>query len=138
MRNDFVAKMLFVVMLCATLLYSGCYSPLIHLQSVGLAKDDTMQKKDSIHTGDSMHSNDSIQADKKAQPLIFYKECSRNGSAWLYECQSIGLESMQQAIYLYYPNALLNNITMKFYPQKTYIRFEIDDSSVMQDLLNNI
>lgn len=132
MRNDFVAKMLFMIMLCATLLYSGCYSPLIHLQSVGLAKDDTMQKKDS------MRSNDSIYADKKAQPLIFYKECSRNGSAWLYECQSIGLESMQQAIYLYYPNALLNNITMKFYPQKTYIRFEIDDSSVMQDLLNNI
>lgn len=132
MRNDFVAKMLFVVMLCAALLYSGCYSPLIHLQSVGLAKDDTMQKKDSIHI------KDSIYADKKAQPLIFYKECSRNGSAWLYECQSIGLESMQQAIYLYYPNALLNNITMKFYPQKTYIRFEIDDSSVMQDLLNNI
>ena len=128
MRNDFVAKMLFVVMLCAALLYSGCYSPLIHLQSVGLAKDDTMQKKDS------MRSNDSIYADKKAQPLIFYKECSRNGSAWLYECQSIGLESMQQAIYLYYPNALLNNITMKFYPQKTYIRFEIDDSSVMQDI----
>lgn len=128
MRNDFVAKMLFVVMLCAALLYSGCYSPLIHLQSVGLAKDDTMQKKDSIRI------NDSIQADKKAQPLIFYKECSRNGSAWLYECQSIGLESMQQAIYLYYPNALLNNITMKFYPQKTYIRFEIDDSSVMQDI----
>ncbi|WP_104746916.1 hypothetical protein [Helicobacter bilis] len=128
MRNDFVAKMLFVVMLCATLLYSGCYSPLIHLQSVGLAKDDTMQKKDSIRI------KDSIYADKKAQPLIFYKECSRNGSAWLYECQSIGLESMQQAIYLYYPNALLNNITMKFYPQKTYIRFEIDDSSVMQDI----
>lgn len=128
MRNDFVAKMLFMIMLCATLLYSGCYSPLIHLQSVGLAKDDTMQKKDSIRI------NDSIQADKKAQPLIFYKECSRNGSAWLYECQSIGLESMQQAIYLYYPNALLNNITMKFYPQKTYIRFEIDDSSVMQDI----
>ena len=132
MRNDFVAKMLFVVMLCAALLYSGCYSPLIHLQSIGLAKDDTMQKKDSIRI------KDSIYADKKAQPLIFYKECSRNGSAWLYECQSIGLESMQQAIYLYYPNALLNNITMKFYPQKTYIRFEIDDSSVMQDLLNNI
>ncbi|EMZ39262.1 hypothetical protein [Helicobacter bilis] len=128
MRNDFVAKMLFVVMLCAALLYSGCYSPLIHLQSVGLAKDDTMQKKDSIRI------KDSIYADKKAQPLIFYKECSRNGSAWLYECQSIGLESMQQAIYLYYPNALLNNITMKFYPQKTYIRFEIDDSSVMQDI----
>ena len=115
-------------MLCAALLYSGCYSPLIHLQSVGLAKDDTMQKKDSIRI------KDSIYADKKAQPLIFYKECSRNGSAWLYECQSIGLESMQQAIYLYYPNALLNNITMKFYPQKTYIRFEIDDSSVMQDI----
>ena len=128
MRNDFVAKMLFMIMLCATLLYSGCYSPLIHLQSVGLAKDDTMQKKDSIRI------KDSIYADKKAQPLIFYKECSRNGSAWLYECQSIGLESMQQAIYLYYPNALLNNITMKFYPQKTYIRFEIDDSSVMQDI----
>ena len=128
MRNDFVAKMLFVVMLCAALLYSGCYSPLTHLQSVGLAKDDTMQKKDSIRI------KDSIYADKKAQPLIFYKECSRNGSAWLYECQSIGLESMQQAIYLYYPNALLNNITMKFYPQKPYIRFEIDDSSVMQDI----
>ena len=128
MRNDFVAKMLFMIMLCAALLYSGCYSPLIHLQSVGLAKDDTMQKKDSIRI------KDSIYADKKAQPLIFYKECSRNGSAWLYECQSIGLESMQQAIYLYYPNALLNNITMKFYPQKTYIRFEIDDSSVMQDI----
>lgn len=128
MRNDFVAKMLFMIMLCAALLYSGCYSPLIHLQSVGLAKDDTMQKKDSIRI------KDSIYADKKAQPLIFYKECSRNGSAWLYECQSIGLESMQQAIYLYYPNALLNNITMKFYLQKTYIRFEIDDSSVMQDI----
>lgn len=124
MQNNFSKKIIYVSMLCIALLYSGCYSPLISLQSVGLAKDDVTQTKDSIHADNG----------KKNKPLVFYKECSRNGSAWLYECQSIGLESMQQAIYLYYPNALLNNITMRFYPQKTYIRFEIDDSNVMQDI----
>ncbi len=110
-------------MLCMALFCIGCYTPLMHLQSIGLAEDMPSYK---------LHADN---IDKISQnTIIFYKECSHNGSAWLYECQSIGLESLQQAIYLYYPNTIINNITMFFYPKKTYIRFEIHDSSLLQDI----
>lgn len=94
---------------CA-MIFCGCYSPIIKLQSIGVAKNDSTPEKNQTKN-----------------PLIFYKECSRNGSAWLYECQSIGLESIQQAIYLYHPNAILNDIVILFYPKKSYIRFEVYD-----------
>ena len=109
-------------MLFCLFMLCGCYSPIINLQSIGLAKDS--QYAEDIQTTKQRTTNS----------LIFYKECSRNGSAWLYECQSIGLESIQQAIYLYYPNATINDIVMLFYPKKTYIRFEIYDSNVFQDV----
>lgn len=109
-------------MLFCLFMLCGCYSPIINLQSIGLAKDS--QYSEDMQTTKQRTTN----------PLVFYKECSRNGSAWLYECQSIGLESIQQAIYLYYPNATINDIVMLFYPKKTYIRFEIYDSKVFQDV----
>lgn len=111
---------------CIVLFMSGCYSPLLRVQSIAL---------ESESQGAQTALNNESQAQQRAkQPLIFYKECSRNGSAWLHECQSIGLQSMQQAIYLYHPNVMLNNIVMTFYPKKTFIRFEVYDSSLFYDV----
>lgn len=105
---------------CFTFLLCGCYTPIIKLQSIGLAKDN--------------QSITDMQLKQNTQnPIVFYKECSRNGSAWLYECQSIGLESIQQAIYIYYPNIILNDIVVSFYPKKSYILFEIYDSKLFLD-----
>lgn len=113
-------KLAHSLLFCFAFLLCGCYTPIINLQSIGLAKD-------------SQFITDMQLKQNKTNPLVFYKECSRNGSAWLYECQSIGLESIQQAIYLYYPNIILNDIVVSFYPKKSYILFEIYDSKLLLD-----
>ncbi|MCI5786785.1 MAG: hypothetical protein MR025_04985 [Helicobacter trogontum] len=128
MRNKFSTRIVFLPMFFIILLYSGCYSPLLQLQSIGLAHDNVMPTQDK-----QLQNLVCVDTDKSNDALIFYKECSHNGNAWLFECQSVGLESIQQAVYLYYPNALLNHVTMYFYPQKTYIRFEVRDPSLLQD-----
>lgn len=122
MSISYIMKCLYIFPFCIIVLFCGCYSPIINLQSIGLTKDSQSTKEQKE---ENQNVNNSI---------IFYKECSRNGSAWLYECQSVGLESIQQAIYLYYPNVTINNIVMKFYPKKTYIRFEIYDSKLLQNI----
>lgn len=104
-------------LLCAAL--NGCYSPIMNIQSITVGD----YNKNHIHA----------RITDERLPIIFYKECSRNGSAWLYECQSIGLQSIQQAISLYRPNYKINDIEMFFYPKKSYIRFEVYDRNALQD-----
>lgn len=130
MLHIFLKKIIFVIIIiCINLLFSACYNPLIRLQSIGLEQDYTIQTQNK-----QIKKHIQTNNTNKNKALVFYKECSRNGSAWLFECQSIGLESIQQAIILYYPNTFLNNIYIYFYPKKAYIRFEIYDSTLFQNL----
>lgn len=94
--------------------FTGCYTPVIYFDNISINNDLSNNKNNIEYT-----------------PFLFYKECSRNGNIWLYECQGIGLKSIQQAIYLYHDNIELKNIKMFFYANKNYIRFEIYDPKII-------
>ncbi len=99
-------KFIITILSC---IFIGCYTPIAHFDNISInnniGKTTTLEKQ-----------------------FLFYKECSRNGNTWLYECQSVGLKSIQQAIYLYHSNINLKYIKMIFYPNKNYIRFELNET----------
>ncbi|MWV60906.1 hypothetical protein DCO58_12415 [Helicobacter saguini] len=96
---------------------SGCYSKVGHFETLSLESN----LQDSINQ-DSMQ-----QVQNKS--VIFYRECSKSGNAWLYTCQVTGLDSILQIISLVNPHIYeLENIKMYYYPKNAYVRFEISDN----------
>lgn len=103
------------------LLLTGCITPIASFETIGITSNTIQQDSNTLN-----------------YPFIFYNECSRNGSAWLYECQNIGLHSLYDAIKLEKPAIqTIQNIQMSFYPNKTYILFEIYDSTLHDNTLKH-
>ncbi len=102
---------------------SGCYTPIGYFTSIGITDS---------HVKQTLYSSSANTMQNTIQPFLFYKECSRNGANWLYECQNIGITSLYHAIVLESPQTKeIQDIQMFFHPRKTYIRFEIYDSNLI-------
>ena len=145
-----VIKAIFLVIFVVT--FKACYTPIVGFESISIMDLDTKisdkmniesaksKTKDSINIeSNNIESTksaikDSINTESKNKntkklPFLFYRECSKSGSAWLYTCQIIGLKSLYNTISLISPHTNstneLRHIKMFFYPKKDYIRYEI-------------
>ena len=93
--------------------FSGCYSFIGDFKRISLSEVDT-------------------QAYVNMQPIIFYKECTKRGYAWLYICQVRGLDSIFESITFQNKNIQqIENIQMYYFPKKEYIRIEIYDRKLL-------
>lgn len=101
---------------------SGCYTKVGEFEILSLESNIESNIIDSINTDSKII---------ESKPMLFYRECSKSGNAWLYTCQVIGLNSILQIISLINPHIEeLGGIKMYYYPKNAYVRFEISDNRV--------
>lgn len=130
-----VCKLYQILCLLCCAFFTACYQSVAGFQSIGLITNSQDSKNQESLTQSQTtnsavlkpHNKDfSTQKIQTQYPLIFYKECSKNGAIWLYSCQTLGLESIYDAIRLELPHTTtLQQVRMFLYPQGTFVRFEI-------------